>query len=175
MNRNLLRIIAAVIIGAGFLIFSLFSGGSDSVLKFNDKIVDLISGLDNSFENYMTELDNYYYNTEVDVSYLENEVSNIKAVADKARTDIMEIDIPDHDICRDFHAAAVDYVDNGMEFYNAFVILNQYIRTHNPGSNRDLRYTDDLLNPLYDESDIIFNNLVGIQEQMASQFDYELQ
>jgi hypothetical protein len=174
MNRNFLKIAAGAVIIVLLLIFSFINAGNDNVLKFNDRVIALLSEMSMAFEDYMMELDNYFSQTGINIELLEEETGKIRVITDKTKSDIENIKVPDHEICRQFHTAALDYVLSCIKFYDAFVVINQYIKTHNPAEVNDLDYVHGILNPLYTENKSIMSNLSAVQENMAVQFDFEL-
>ncbi len=175
MNKNLPRIIISIVILAGIGIFSLINSGSDNVLNYNDKIVDLLTAMDNSFTNYVSEFDKYYERKAVDVELLDREANKIKEVTDRTKNDVLNINVPDYDICREFHRVALNYIENRIDFYEVYFELNEYIKIYSPSEMHDLQYVDNKLDPRYIERDIIIDELIVVQERMADQFDFEFE
>lgn len=153
-------------IGAAVSFFTVDSG---DVVEFNDELVGICQETDRSFQGYVLLLEQYAGGQQVELAALDREQARIARTVERARSEIGTIDVPDDDLCREFHAAVVAYVDNFAAVADAFEEVNGYIGSHNPGTEADLAAVQELFSESFQQEEVLLAKVQSAQKRMAAE------
>ncbi|OGT66339.1 MAG: hypothetical protein A3I13_05735 [Gammaproteobacteria bacterium RIFCSPLOWO2_02_FULL_47_50] len=170
--KNVLWIVVAAVI---FAAYTCFSNIQDEIITFNDAVIDLLEQDEESFSSYVDYLDKYYGYEEIDVKQmniaLDTLSENHQSIVDK----ITRIVIPDYDVCREFHAVVMKFLDNDANIITVYTDIIKYIESNNPGTEADLYEISNMLNPFLELNDSIFNEIEVTQKSMSDKFRFRLE
>ncbi|MCA9072770.1 MAG: hypothetical protein KDA84_27795 [Planctomycetaceae bacterium] len=169
------RLIGLVI---GLVIFGIskaFFVDSDEVGRFNDKLVDVTAGNPQDFDNYLVYLNQYEEGQKVDVSSMRRERDGLEQKIQGYLATINKTDIPDDDLCREFHASVLEYERNFLAISQKCNEQIEYIAAHNPGSAEDVETVDNMVLDLLVKSESLFESLKAKQRELAQKHDLTLQ
>ncbi|MHC4401356.1 MAG: SHD1 domain-containing protein [Planctomycetota bacterium] len=101
--------------------------------SFNDKLVDTLTESDERFPPFTAFLDQYAEGWEVDVERMRAMQAEL---AKSVRSDldrVTEMTVPDDELCKAFHGACLEYVQNSCEITEKYNEVIDYIAKNNPG------------------------------------------
>lgn len=169
------RLIGGVIGLTIFAIAKIFFVDSDEVRGFNDKLVDISTRNGSGFATMMGYLDQYATGQRIDLQamkssrdQLENDVQSNLAMIDST-------DIPDDELCKNFHRAVREHAANSLAIVQKFNEQIDYMAAHNPGTTADVEKVDAMLDELMLKNDSLFSAVESTQKQMADKHDLTLQ
>jgi hypothetical protein len=170
--KNVLWIVVAAVI---FAAYTYFSKIQDEIITFNDAVIDLLEQDEESFSSFVNYLKKYYGYEEIDVKQmnivLDTLSENHQSIVDKTT----RIIIPDYDVCREFHAVVMKFMDNDANIIIVYTDIIKYIGANNPGTEADLYEIANMLDPYLELNESIFNEVEVAQKSMSDKFRFKLE
>jgi hypothetical protein len=162
--------VVLVAVALGFL--GVFDG---KALKFNDKLVDELTAVNDAFEPVVYHLDAYSENKKVDVAGFEEAVRSAKQEVAKRLTTIQKAKGPSGNEALDLRTVCVSYTENSealLGFYLDEVL--PYIVRHNPGSEKDVEKIEEMMTPYLEKDFVLFSAVQTAQKVFAEKHDFKL-
>ncbi len=172
MKGRLIWFGIAIVIGVAVSIFTVSSG---EVGRFNDKLVDLAMNTDSAFTGYVQLLERYISGESVDPTAMAGEQKKLMDVVEKNQKEVVDVGVPDCDLCRQFRAGVTEYLANSHQIVEQYAKINAYAAQHMPASQADVSHVEGLLAALQAEDEALFNQVGQLQKKMADEYDLELE
>lgn len=170
--RNVLWIAIVAVIYAGYLWFGKIQ---DEVIAFNDGLIDLLELEEKSFTDYIVHLEKYYAYEEIDPEQMkivrDTLAQDNRSISEQAK----QIVVPDYKVCRTFHAAVMNFLENDARIIQTYTDINEHIESNNPGTDTDINEIFVMLEPLLELNDTAFNQIIIAQKEMSDQFRFKLE
>ena len=160
-----------VIMGIG----ALFGGKTDEVLKYNDAMVDLIDGMNQSFDPFLATVGPYHDGEEVDIDEMDTELEKLVASVKMYKDQIKQLEVPEEPVCTNFHQACLSYINNAQEICVKYDEMVDYMADNNPATQADMAAAEAIVDPLAQRDEQLFQKVISSQETMARKFNFELE
>ncbi|MHC4405517.1 MAG: hypothetical protein ACYTG0_38210 [Planctomycetota bacterium] len=175
MNRTVGQIILVVVIIAVVVGYKMFVVDSGEVGSFNDKLVETITESDERRPAFDAVLEQYKKGTEVDVERMRAMQAELAKGLQDDIGRIRKITVPDDELCKAFHSACLEYVQNSSQIAEKYKEVIDYIAKNNPGNEDNAAAVDEMLGQLL-LNDVGLHLKVGVcQKQMADSYDLTLE
>ena len=175
MSKSLLlRIGVFVAVVAAVVGYRVFFADSDEVREFNDTLVDMVSQADSRFKPFMEHLRRYSEGQEVTVELAAKARDELEKSIRGDRDLLKRIEMPDDELCREFHGGCVEYVENSLQLVEKYKEVIDYMSEHNPGAEADVDAVDALIADLIDKDEKLFDVVAQRQKRLAEKFGFEL-
>lgn len=163
---------AIVLLGA---IVSFFTVSGKDVSKFNDALVDSAQSVDQTFVPLGAIMDQYAEKKQVDVSVLNSAIANAGTAIDTKISGIEAMQVPDDDLCREFHASVRAYATHSRLFLGVYRDrFLPYVEAHNPGTDDDVAATQAMFTVAVKEDERLFEVVKACQVNMAKKYKMKL-
>ena len=170
--KNVLWIAIVAVIFTGYIWFGKVQ---DEVIAFNDGLIDLLEQEEKSFADYIDYLEKYYAYEEIDVDQIniaqDTLAENNNSISEQAR----KIIVPDYKECMTFHAAVMNFLENDARIIQTYADINKHIESNNPGTDTDINEIFVMLEPLLEQNDTRFNEIIVAQKGMSDKFRFKLE
>ncbi|MFC1587745.1 hypothetical protein ACFL54_05490 [Planctomycetota bacterium] len=169
MKASTIRVLIVVLIIGGSFAYRFFFVDSDEVIEFNNALIDMITQSNTRFDNISELEDKYYIGETIDVK---NMTLVQEVLADRIQKDLVRlngIEIPDNELCREFHMSCLNYIENSLKLAGKYAEVIDYISKNNPCKDEEAGFaaiellTDDLL--IKDEK--LLDAAIASQEKVA--------
>ena len=166
--------VAAVVI-IGVMGYKAFFVDSDEVVRFNDRLVDMIGRYDAKFTQFGSYVEAYSNGDKVDVAQM-TATNERLAKSVKSDRDVLKfMTVPDDEVCKEFHAACAAYVENSVKFLEANGKIIDHVSEHNPAGEGDSEVVNALLAEPIADDERLFDAVTMCQRKMAERFDFKLE
>lgn len=170
--RNLISGVAVL----GIVGYGAFSGfKQDGVVEYNDSVTDQIQANNMLFTDFTTMLGTWGSGETIDVDAMQASLETLKTEHALLMESIRGTDVPGGDTVKVFHDTILEYATADEAIVKAYDNVMAYVAKNNPANENDVAYVDELLLPLIEAEDAIFERMVAAQSVMASKYDLTLQ
>ncbi|MBN1672488.1 MAG: hypothetical protein JXR37_15715 [Kiritimatiellae bacterium] len=174
MNRMGIRLVIAAVVVAGVVGYRLLFVDTDEVVRFNDKLVDMVAQADKRFETLGGNLRQYSMGQAVDVAQMSQARDNVEKKVRQDLTALQQAKVPDNALCKEFHTTCVQYVENSISVAETYKDVIAHIAAHNPGEQTDRDTVDGLLAEVIAKDQALFKAVGVAQKKLATKFDFKL-
>ncbi len=165
-------VILILVLGVGYKIFFV---DSDEVINFNNTLVELSEKSDEKYKPFNEMFAAYYDEKEIDIKKLSDLRDTLESELSNDLQSIKDLQVPDDELCKDFHKEFVAYHKNSVEIARKYTEVLAYAAKHNPPAEKDVEAVDKILKGPQEIEDLILKNIEELQERMAKKFDLEIQ
>ena len=128
-----------------------------------------------SFTEYIDYLEKYYAFEEIDVNQM-NIVGDTLAQDNRSISgQAKQIVMPEYEACRTFHTAVMNFLENDARIIQTYADINKHIESNNPGTDTDINEVFVMLEPLLEQNDTAFNQIIVAQKEMSDKFRFKLE
>lgn len=147
----------------------------ENVIAFNDKLVAFLKTSQVPFEAYWDAVAPWYNAKTVDMKPVFTALAQIEATHHQIYEKLLQIEVPDGEICEEFYEAVMEYFSIDREVIAALKSATTYISENNPAvGQEDLDHVDGLTDPILERREAVFERVESIQQRLAEKHVFSL-
>ena len=140
----------------------------ESVIAFNDRLVERLKVSQAPFEKWWETLAPWYAGERLERAVVEKNFAELRQTHQRIYAELLELEVPEKEVCEDFYDAVMAYLAVDREIIAAYEGALKYIFANNPAANkRDISYVNGAVDPVLARQEAILERIALLQEKPA--------